>query len=111
MLSHYRLIRILLTLCLALGLSACGSFFMPEPTLTPTATFTPSNTPTFTPTFTFTPSNTPTPTNTPTTTFTPTITGTPVVGTGAGLQGEYFDNADFSGLKLVRTDATVNFDW
>ena len=40
MLSHYRLIRIPLTLCLALGLSACGSFFMPEPTLTPTATFT-----------------------------------------------------------------------
>jgi peptidyl-prolyl cis-trans isomerase C len=41
-LSHYRPIRILLTLCFALGLSACASFFPPgpEPTVTPTATAT-----------------------------------------------------------------------
>jgi autotransporter-associated beta strand protein len=35
-----------------------------------------------------------------------------VVGTaGTGLKGEYFDNADFTNLKLTRTDAQVNFDW
>lgn len=28
-----------------------------------------------------------------------------------GLKGEYFDNADFTNLKLTRKDATVNFDW
>ncbi len=38
---HYRPIRIFLILWIALGLSACASFFPPEPTLTPTATFTP----------------------------------------------------------------------
>lgn len=38
---HYRSIDILLILTFALGLSACASFFPPEPTLTPTATFTP----------------------------------------------------------------------
>lgn len=38
---HYRLIRISLTFWIALGLSACGSFFAPEPTSTPPATFTP----------------------------------------------------------------------
>jgi glucose/arabinose dehydrogenase len=32
-------------------------------------------------------------------------------GNGDGLRGEYYDNADFTNLKLVRTDATVNFDW
>ena len=41
MLRQYRLIRILLSLCFALGLSACASFFPPEPTVTPTATLTP----------------------------------------------------------------------
>lgn len=30
---------------------------------------------------------------------------------GNGLKGEYFDNADFTNLKLTRTDAQVNFDW
>jgi peptidyl-prolyl cis-trans isomerase C len=40
-LSHYRLIRTFLTLWLALGLSACASFFPPAPTVTPTATSTP----------------------------------------------------------------------
>ena len=38
---HYRSILIFLTLIFALGLSACASFFPPEPTLTPTVTFTP----------------------------------------------------------------------
>ena len=35
-----------------------------------------------------------------------------IVGTaGTGLKGEYFDNANFTNLKLTRTDAQVNFDW
>ncbi|MBC1241780.1 PA14 domain-containing protein [Nostoc sp. 2RC] len=33
------------------------------------------------------------------------------VSNGNGLQGEYFDNADFTNLKLTRTDSTVNFLW
>jgi peptidyl-prolyl cis-trans isomerase C len=44
MFSHYRFIQISLILWIALGLSACDSFFAPEPTLrvsTPTATLTP----------------------------------------------------------------------
>jgi peptidyl-prolyl cis-trans isomerase C len=43
MFSHYgkQFIRILLTLWIALGLSACASFLGPEPTLTPQATSTP----------------------------------------------------------------------
>jgi peptidyl-prolyl cis-trans isomerase C len=41
MFSQRSLIRILLTLFFALGLSACASFFPPEPTVTPTATLTP----------------------------------------------------------------------
>src|SRR4026207_2270475 len=40
-LSHYRPIRIFLTICFALGLSACASLFPPEPTSTLTATLTP----------------------------------------------------------------------
>ncbi len=40
-LSRYRSIPIFLTLIFALGLSACASFFSPEPTLTPTASSTP----------------------------------------------------------------------
>lgn len=32
-------------------------------------------------------------------------------GLAAGLRGEYFDNEDFSNLKLTRTDATVDFNW
>jgi hypothetical protein len=35
----------------------------------------------------------------------------PIVGNGNGLLGQYYDNADFTNLKLSRTDATVNFDW
>ncbi|MGL5018260.1 MAG: DUF6288 domain-containing protein, partial [Luteolibacter sp.] len=35
-----------------------------------------------------------------------------IVGTaGTGLKGEYYDNANFTNLKLTRTDAQVNFDW
>jgi len=44
MFSHYRFIQISLILWIALGLSACGSFFAPEPTLrvsTPQVTLTP----------------------------------------------------------------------
>jgi len=33
------------------------------------------------------------------------------MGNGTGLKGEYFDNIDFTTLKVTRTDATVNFDW
>jgi hypothetical protein len=35
----------------------------------------------------------------------------PPVGTGTGLRGEYFDNADFTAARLARTDTTVYFDW
>jgi alpha-tubulin suppressor-like RCC1 family protein len=28
-----------------------------------------------------------------------------------GLKGEYYDNLDFTALKVTRVDATVNFDW
>jgi len=35
----------------------------------------------------------------------------PPVGTGTGLVGEYYDNIDFTGLKITRTDPTVNFNW
>ena len=35
-----------------------------------------------------------------------------IVGSaGAGLKGEYYDNMDFTNLKVTRTDAQVNFDW
>ncbi len=30
---------------------------------------------------------------------------------GAGLEGTYFDNADFTGTSIERTDSGVNFDW
>jgi endoglucanase len=30
---------------------------------------------------------------------------------GTGLLGEYFDNSNFTGTKVTRIDATVNFDW
>ena len=32
-------------------------------------------------------------------------------GGGTGLNGEYYDNMNFTQRKLTRTDATVNFDW
>jgi hypothetical protein len=31
--------------------------------------------------------------------------------TGGGLTGQYYDNIDLTGLKVTRTDPTVNFDW
>jgi regulation of enolase protein 1 (concanavalin A-like superfamily) len=30
---------------------------------------------------------------------------------GTGLVGDYFDNSNFTGTMITRTDATVNFDW
>jgi Domain of unknown function (DUF4347)/Legume lectin domain/PA14 domain/Glucose / Sorbosone dehydrogenase/Calx-beta domain len=33
------------------------------------------------------------------------------IGNGDGLRGEYFDNADFTNLRVVRVDPTVNYDW
>ncbi len=35
----------------------------------------------------------------------------PPVGNGTGLLGTYFDNADFTGATVTRTDANVDFDW
>ncbi len=35
----------------------------------------------------------------------------PPAGSGIGLRGEYFDNANFTAARIVRTDGTVNFDW
>jgi Domain of unknown function (DUF4347)/Legume lectin domain/PA14 domain/Calx-beta domain/Glucose / Sorbosone dehydrogenase len=32
-------------------------------------------------------------------------------GNGDGLRGEYFDNADFTNLRVVRVDPTVNYNW
>ena len=39
------------------------------------------------------------------------VQATVPVSTGTGLTAQYFDNTNFTNLKLVRTDATVNFDW
>ncbi|MBD2327710.1 glycoside hydrolase family 9 protein [Alkalinema sp. FACHB-956] len=33
------------------------------------------------------------------------------LGGGTGLKADYYDNSDFTNLKLTRTDATVNFNW
>ena len=35
----------------------------------------------------------------------------PSIGNGTGLRGEYFDNLDFTNLRLVRIDPTINYDW
>jgi hypothetical protein len=40
--------------------------------------------------------------------------GAPPGGGGGGsgpLRGEYFDNLDFTGTRVVRNDATIEFDW
>jgi hypothetical protein len=38
--------------------------------------------------------------------------GTPQnLGGGTGLLGDYFDNADLTGLVFTRTDATIDYDW
>ncbi|MBZ0281796.1 MAG: hypothetical protein K8L97_13740 [Anaerolineae bacterium] len=89
------------------------------PVLTPPATVTPTipptasstKTPTKTPTITKTPTATVTPTNTSTPSSTPTASPTPANGTGTGLMGEYFDNADFTGFTLARVDPTISFNW
>ena len=36
------------------------------------------------------------------------IVGTPA---GAGLNGQYYDNQDFTNLKFTRIDPQINFDW
>lgn len=35
----------------------------------------------------------------------------PIVGTGTGLRGQYFDNMDFTALKLSRVDPYIDFAW
>ena len=37
--------------------------------------------------------------------------GTGGAAVGTGLKGEYFDNIDFTALRVTRTDPTVNFNW
>jgi len=39
------------------------------------------------------------------------VQATTPTSSGTGLTGRYFDNMDFTNLKLTRDDATVNFDW
>ena len=39
------------------------------------------------------------------------LSGTSGPDDHAGLKGEYYDNLDFTNLKLTRTDPTVNFSW
>ncbi|MBI4714673.1 MAG: hypothetical protein HY760_01785, partial [Nitrospirae bacterium] len=38
-------------------------------------------------------------------------TATKLVGTGTGLAAVYYDNMDWTGSFVQRTDSTVNFDW
>jgi glucose/arabinose dehydrogenase len=45
-----------------------------------------------------------------TTTYTATYRVVPV-GSGTGLAATYYDNANFTGTTVTRTDPTVNFDW
>ena len=40
-----------------------------------------------------------------------TLTVNPPGSGGSGLQGDYYDNSDFTSFKLTRTDPTVNFNW
>ncbi len=35
----------------------------------------------------------------------------PPAGSGNGLRAEYYDNLDFTGPVVVRTDASINFEW
>ncbi|HNG32164.1 MAG TPA: BACON domain-containing carbohydrate-binding protein [Blastocatellia bacterium] len=39
------------------------------------------------------------------------LTTPPPAGSGAGLTGEYYDNSDFTNLKLTRVDPVINYDW
>jgi hypothetical protein len=36
---------------------------------------------------------------------------TPPASTGTGLKGDYFDEVDYTSLKLTRTDPTIDFLW
>jgi hypothetical protein len=36
---------------------------------------------------------------------------TPVMGTGTGVTAEYFDNSDFTGTRVTRTDPTIDWDF
>jgi hypothetical protein len=40
-----------------------------------------------------------------------TVTGVTLPPVGTGLTGQYFDNSNFTGASISRTDATVNFNW
>lgn len=84
---------------------------MPTPRPTPTVTPTPILTPTSTPTMT--PATTPTTTPTLTPTLTPRRTPGPSAppGIGNGLRGEYYDNINFTGIKEIRIDREIDFDW
>ena len=42
---------------------------------------------------------------------TPAVQAVAPVGLGFGLCGDYFNDTNFTKLKLTRTNATVNFDW
>jgi len=35
----------------------------------------------------------------------------PPIGAGTGLTGQYFDNINFTGTNISRTDSSVNFNW
>jgi hypothetical protein len=35
----------------------------------------------------------------------------PPPGSGTGLKGQYYNNIDFTSLRVTRTDPTVNFNW
>jgi endoglucanase len=37
--------------------------------------------------------------------------GGPVIGSGTGLRGTYYNNADFTGTRVERVDASINFVW
>jgi len=40
------------------------------------------------------------------------VSATPMaLGSGTGLKGDYYDNADLTNLILTRTDATLDFSW
>lgn len=37
--------------------------------------------------------------------------GASTIGTGAGLRGDYYNNANFTGTMVTRLDPTINFEW
>jgi subtilisin family serine protease len=82
------------------------------PTLTPTVVATQTPTATGMPTATPTDAPVQTPTLAPSTvaTVAPTATA-PITTTGGGLQAEYFGSPNLNNRRVVRTDATVDFNW